>query len=221
MKNIALLATTSLFMANIAFAATSSLPTQLPVSANDRNASEITAQLEALGYTSITDTRLSGDIYTAWAEWDGKPVALRIDDELGRIDVTNRSDVETIPADQTMGKDDLPAALKTIGYSDVHDVTKSGNIFCAMASRDGQSYNLRVDAMTGIVTSQTDRTKQTIGAATELSDDAVAANLTGLGYSNPHDVEREGNVISVKATQAGKPVDLNIDARTGAVTVVN
>lgn len=221
MKKIALIATTSLFMANIAFAATNSLPTQLPVSASDRTASEITSQLTALGYSNISDTRLSGDVYTAWAEWNGEPVALRIDDELGRIDVTNRSDVETIPADQSMGKDELPAALKTIGYSDVHDVTKAGSIFRATASRDSHTHSLRVDSMTGVVTSQADRTAQTIGAATEMSDDAVAANLTELGYSNPHDVEREGNIISVKAMQDGKPVDLNIDARNGAVTVVN
>lgn len=172
-------------MANFAFAATNTLPTQLPVSASDHTASEITSQLQALGYTSITDTRLSGDVYTAWAEWNGKPIALRIDDELGRIDVTNRSDVETIPADQNMGKDDLPAALKVIGYSDVHDVMKAGNIFRAMATRDGNTYNLRVDSMTGVVTNQADRTDQTIGAATEMSDATVAANLVKLGYGKP------------------------------------
>jgi hypothetical protein len=163
---------------------------------------------------------MSGDIYTATAWWDGEPLSIRIDDKVGRIEAT-KNEAETIAADVNASQDQIRSRLEGLGYTNVHDMTTAGSIHRATASRDGMTYMLRVDAQTGVVTTLNERTQASIGNAGEMSDREIADELADLGYHNARDVEREGNVISVKAMHDGKETDLNIDARNGAVTVVN
>ena len=221
MRKLTLLATTAIFWTGVSFAAPAGAPTQLEATIADRSASEITAELKKLGYTHVDDVRMNGDIYTAWAHWNGDPVALRIDDGTGRIQFTSSSDTETIPSLSDWSEREMVSALEGLGYTNVHDMMKAGDIYRATAEREGMTYQLRVNAETGVVTNLAERTNPTIGVARSMSDQEIVNELSKMGYADGTVTEREGNVISVQAEHMGKNVDLNIDARTGTVTVVN
>ena len=213
MKKIALLTTAAMFAATAAIAHTPDRPTQLSIYASTANEAEITQNLQSLGYTDLQNVRLSGDVYTADAMWNGTPVRIRINAEIGRISNTLSPDLEVVSATGDVSKDEMKAALEDIGYRNVRDMIKAGQVFRTTAERGGREYKLRIDASTGEVT--------TIGNAENQSDQQVIDNLAAQGFTNGHDVNREGNIISVKATHAGKPVDLNIEADSGIIVVVD
>ena len=220
MKRIYLMSVGALFAASAAFANMDSRPTVLPVSAQDRTEAEMSRELQKLGYSNLSDVELRGDVYTATAYWNGKPLSLKIDQADGKI-WTAGGEVEAIPNNRDATIAEVTSALESLGYHDVHDMTKAGSVFRGKAMRDGMSYMLRVDAGTGVVTTLDDRTQETVGNAGQMSDREIVASLADLGYHGGHSVEREGNVISVQAMHEGEKVDLNIDAENGAITVVN
>ena len=207
MKKIALLTTAAMFAATAAIAHTPDRPTQLSIYASTANEAEITQNLQSLGYTDLQNVRLSGDVYTAEAMWNGTPVRIRINAEIGRISNTLSPDLEVVSATGDVSKDEMKAALEDIGYRNVRDMIKAGQVFRTTAERGGREYKLRIDA--------------SIGNAENQSDQQVIDNLAAQGFTNGHDVNREGNIISVKATHAGKPVDLNIEADSGIIVVVD
>ena len=63
-------------------------------------------------------------------------------------------------------------------------------------------------------------TAQTGAKAGEMTNAQVTAKLEAAGYSNVHDVEREGTHFDADATKGGQPVHLHIDAKTGNITPV-
>lgn len=219
MKRMLMITAAAMFAASTAAAAASERPMVLPVAAQDRNEADITKQLQELGYTQLSDVRMSGDVYTATAFWEGEPLSIRIDDQVGRI-VDTESKADTIAVDNDATPAEVKSALEAAGFTNVHDMMSAGSIHRAKAMRDGESYRLRVETETGVVTTSPDRTQPTIGNARQMSDAEIVDNLAKLGYSNGHGVKREGNIISVEAMHDGKPVDVNIDALNGAVTSV-
>ena len=56
--------------------------------------------------------------------------------------------------------------------------------------------------------------------AKELTSAQVKAKLEAAGYSNVHDVQREGTHFDADAVKGGKPLHLHVDARSGAITPV-
>ena len=221
MRKFALLTTAAMFAATAAIAHTPDRPTQLSIYASTANEAEITQNLQSLGYTDLQNVRLSGDVYTADAMWNGTPVRIRINAEIGRISNTLSPDLEVVSATGDVSKDEMKAALEDIGYRNVRDMIKAGQVFRTTAERGGREYKLRIDASTGEVTTGSDRGAPSIGNAEKQSDQQVIDNLASQGFTNGHDVNREGNIISVKATHAGKPVDLNIEADSGIIVVVD
>lgn len=221
MLKISALTVSAVLAASAAFASSDSRPTQLEVSAQDRTQSEVTSALQGLGYERIHDARMSGDIYTATVSYGDKWYNIRIDDEIGYIDAREERHRDYIPSNADMTKEAVASELADLGYTNLRDMEKNGSIFRGKGDRDGSTSLLVVDTETGIVTGLEERTQETIGNAQAMSDGQIVRALGGLGYMNGKNVQREGNVISVKAMRDGKPVDLNIDARNGAVTVVN
>jgi hypothetical protein len=62
---------------------------------------------------------------------------------------------------------------------------------------------------------------QSGGKAAAITEAEVSTRLQAAGYTDIHDVEREGKHFDADATSKdGKPVHLHIDARTGAITQV-
>jgi len=55
-------------------------------------------------------------------------------------------------------------------------------------------------------------------AAAELTSAQVWSRLEAAGYTNIQNIHREGDHFGVKATKDGKPVSLDVDAQTGAIT---
>ena len=51
-----------------------------------------------------------------------------------------------------------------------------------------------------------------------LSEADVKAKLEAAGYTNVHDVEREGKHFDADATKDGKEIHLHVNATTGAIT---
>lgn len=224
MNKLSLIACAATLGWSTAFAATSyndGRPSQLSLDAGDRSVSEITQELHALGYERLSDVRMSGDIYTATAYWKGEPYYLRIDDEIGAIETRFEESRTYVATRDGMSEADMSKALMTVGFTDVHKVEKHGQIYRAMAKKDGRMVDLRVDGGTGVVTTLRQRTQPSIGTVTGMSDDEIVAALEEKGFVNGSHVEREGNVISVKTMHGGQPADVNIDARNGAITVVN
>ncbi|HYD50280.1 MAG TPA: PepSY domain-containing protein [Terriglobales bacterium] len=57
------------------------------------------------------------------------------------------------------------------------------------------------------------------GNHSSLSPAQIASKLEAAGYTNVHDIEYDGTHWEAEATSsAGKPVDLEIDGQSGAVT---
>ena len=56
-------------------------------------------------------------------------------------------------------------------------------------------------------------------AAQDLTPAQVKSRLEAAGYTDVRNVRREGDHFDAKATQKdGKPVSLDVDAKTGAIT---
>jgi uncharacterized membrane protein YkoI len=56
------------------------------------------------------------------------------------------------------------------------------------------------------------------GAEDELTKDQVKAKIEAAGYTNVSDVHREKGHYDAKAVKDGKKVELDVDAKTGAIT---
>lgn len=56
--------------------------------------------------------------------------------------------------------------------------------------------------------------------SSEMTSGTVTEKLQAAGYTNVHDVEREGSHFDADAMKDGRPVHLHVDARTGAIEAV-
>jgi len=146
-----MLAAAAALSTSVAFAGNSDRPEMLPGNSNNASAAEITTKLQALGYDRVQDVRLSGDVYTASAFWGDEAISIRIDRELGEIDNRQSPDMQTVHVTDNMSPEEFASSLEAIGFTNVRDVTKSGNVFRATADKDGESHDLQVDAEKGVV----------------------------------------------------------------------
>ncbi|GAB3344910.1 PepSY domain-containing protein [Lysobacter tyrosinilyticus] len=54
----------------------------------------------------------------------------------------------------------------------------------------------------------------------DLTSEQVKSRLEAAGYTNVHDLEREGAHFDADAMKDGKAVHLHVDVRSGAITPV-
>ena len=172
--------------------------------------------LEAVGFTQISAIRQSGNIVRAAAVYQGEPVRLVLDTRNGRIDdEAGAAAIRVTPATSDAA---IKAQLERLGYTGLGDVTRRGNVYAVPAQRAGDRIVLRVNALTGRVSSGSTPLVEHIAARDDMATGYVAQQLRLLGYDQVGMVRRSGNVYRADATRAGMPVSLRVDGLTGAVT---
>ena len=112
----------------------------------------IRSELGGLGYTGLGEVTRRGNIYSVPAQSAGQPVLLRVNALNGRVSGATVPRREFIAARDDMDTSYVAQQLRAIGYTQVGDVSRSGNIYRAAASKDGAPVSLRIDGNTGAVT---------------------------------------------------------------------
>ena len=105
--------------------------------------------------------------------------------------------------------DQVRIVLQARGYSDLSRMERDGDtIVVPDAKRYGESTGpLRLDAKTGQVRDEK-----------PLSGPQAQALLRDRGFSEVREAGREGDAILATARRGGFPVELQVDARSGAVS---
>ncbi len=105
--------------------------------------------------------------------------------------------------------DQIRIVLRARGYSDLGRMEREGDtVLIPDAKRYGEATGpLRLDAKTGQV-----RDEQPLTGA------QAQALLRDRGFSEVREAGREGDVILATAQRAGSRIDLQVDARSGAVS---
>lgn len=104
--------------------------------------------------------------------------------------------------------DQLATVMRARGFSDLEGVEREGDTFrIARARRYGETVeNLSIDAATGLAREQPSLTE---AQAREL--------LRSRGYTDVTELGREGDAIRMRGLREGTPIEVTVDARTGAV----
>ena len=107
-----------------------------------------------------------------------------------------------------MTQDQLATVLRARGFSDLEGVEREGNTFrIARAMRYGETVeNLRIDAATGLPREQP-----------PLTEGQARGLLRARGYSEVTELGRDGDAIRLRGLREGTPIEVTVDARTGAV----
>lgn len=105
--------------------------------------------------------------------------------------------------------DQIRIVLGARGYSELGRMDREGDtVLVADAKRYGEATGpLRLDAKTGRVLDEA-----------PLSEAQARALLRDRGFSDIREAGREGDLILATAQRAGSRVDLQVDARSGAVS---
>ncbi len=142
----------------------SSISIYLPATAHKTSIQDVQRGLTELGFKEVGDVTQDGRIFEARANWDGRPLTLRINAESGLIRdasasaavTTTRSEIPSpivVPSDpQDATVHEVQSALVTLGFEDVTNIERDGRIFTAEASWKGKSLNLRIDTRNGRAT---------------------------------------------------------------------
>ena len=137
------------------------------------------------------------------------PPPVATDDPAARIPTATTAPVQPAPGNPAfLTGDQVNTILRARGYSDVSGVVQEGDTFrIPEATRYGAKVeNLRIDALTGQPREQPN-----------LSEAQAIALLRDRGYAEVSEVGREGDTIRLRGVRDGTPVELRVDARTGAV----
>jgi len=131
------------------------------------------------------------------------------EDPSARIPTATADPVQAAPANPAfLTGDQVTTILRARGYTDVSGVVQEGDTFrIPEATRYGAKVqNLRIDALTGQPREQP-----------MLTQAQAIALLRDRGYAEVSEVSREGDLIRLRGVRDGTPVELRVDARTGAV----
>lgn len=126
-------------------------PLAISVTPNSSDAA-IRSELSRLGYTGAGEVSRRGNNYVVPAQQAGQPVLLRVNALNGRVSSSATPRREYIAARNDMDGAYVAQQLRAIGYSQVGEVSRSGNIYRAAASKDGAPVTVRIDGNTGAVT---------------------------------------------------------------------
>lgn len=104
--------------------------------------------------------------------------------------------------------DQVRTVLRARGYSEIGGLTREGDSYRVTdAIRYGEKVpDLRIDALTGMPREQP-----------PLTESQARSLLQQRGYTGVQEMGREGEVIRLRAQQSGTPVEVRINANTGAV----
>jgi hypothetical protein len=105
--------------------------------------------------------------------------------------------------------DQVRTVLRARGYSEVGSLQRDGDTFrINEAVRYGEKVpELRIDALTGLPRD-----------AQLLTETQARSLLMERGYTAVQEVGREGEMIRLRARQSDTPVEVRVNARTGAVS---
>ncbi|MEQ9643588.1 MAG: PepSY domain-containing protein [Alphaproteobacteria bacterium] len=210
---------TAIVLATSAFAAhAATMPTTIDPVPGNANAAEVSTSLNQMGFTEVQNVAHSGDVYSTKAKWDGKWVDLTIDAKTGAIMQHNEMDnVIALPASAT--DQQIRDELTRLGYSGIAAVERSGNVITTKAFKGGEQHALTIDTKTGAVTEA--KTNDAIRMPKQnLTTTELRDQLSPLGYNDVRDVEEQGNVYTLSAYKDGAWTRLQVDAKNGAVTVI-
>lgn len=112
----------------------------------------IRTQLAGLGYTGIGEVTRRGNIYEVPAQRAGDRIVLRVNALTGRVTDGSTPLVEHIAPRDDMDAVYVEQQLRQLGYLQVGSVSRSGNVYRAVASKGGAPVTLRIDGLTGAVT---------------------------------------------------------------------
>ena len=222
--------------ASIAHAASLPSPVVLAGDAHDVTIQQVTSALRNLGYSDVQTVSKDGRIYEANAVWQGETLRLRVDAGSGRVtDASAVREVSDLPSAISLAMDshdatirDVRQALAGIGYDNVRDVTRDGQIFFARADFEGTSFDLRVATDTGrISVPGRDETQASeipspviLGLAPhKVSSSQIRRALADLGYTNIRNTEQDGRIFRTDAVWEGRRMSLRVDTRSGSVAV--
>jgi hypothetical protein len=104
--------------------------------------------------------------------------------------------------------DQVRTVLRARGYNEVGEVEREGDTYKVTdAVRYGEKVpELRIDALTGAPRD-----------APLLTESQARSLLQERGYTDVEEAGREGEVIHLRAHQGDTPVEVRVNARTGAV----
>ena len=105
--------------------------------------------------------------------------------------------------------DQVRTVLRARGYSEIGAMDREGDTFrITDATRYGEKVReLRIDALTGLVRE-----------SPPLTPTQARTLLQERGYAEVQPLGTEGNVIRLRASQSGTPVEIKVNADTGAVS---
>ena len=136
-------------------------PVRLALGGHQTTIHEMRDALSRLGYANVRNVSHDGTIFTARAEWNGRDMDLRIDSDVGQVLQAGRarlpasdlgSPITLVGGAHQVTTHQVVQALGRVGYRDVRDVRKDGQILSARADWKGRDLSIRIDARSGRVT---------------------------------------------------------------------
>lgn len=105
--------------------------------------------------------------------------------------------------------DQVRTVLRARGYSELGGLAREGDTYTVtQAVRYGEKVSdFRIDALTGLPREQP-----------PLTESQARSLLQERGFTGVQELGREGDVIRLRAQQSGTPVEVRVNAQTGAVS---
>jgi hypothetical protein len=105
-----------------------------------------------------------------------------------------------------IGEEQMRSLLRTRGFTDIEAMRREGDLYAGRATHHGETVEFEADARTG-----------EIRRPESLTEGQIRTLLRGRGYTDFSDLRRDGNTYKTRALRNGRPMNLQVDARTGAL----
>jgi hypothetical protein len=194
---------------------------------------DVQEKLQALGFTDIGPVDEEGQVFTADAEWEGRPITVRVDADTGWIRNNWNEDPLgkpryvrfTTPADVTA--EDVAEKLTQIGFTNVTAEHDEGDVYHVNATWQNHPYDMTLNVDTGtlwdtdaVMAQTTPPDFMNVPYPKAATPDEIRRKLAALGYSNIGDVEKKGQVFETTAAWQGDNMELTVDADTGLIRMM-
>lgn len=206
-----------------------------------KNASDawVRDALGDMGFNNIGPVKQSGNIYDVTASWEGRPVRLEIDARTGGMKDQNAGDTAISTAGD-MDDAHIRSELQKLGYTDIGNIERSGDVIETDAQYRGRTVALEIDADNGGVTREylvggntLEAEDGELGSASEvgtegewaipdpqdtMSEAYLEQQLATLGFTDVRDVQKSGNIYELDARTEDRWVRLRVNGRNGEVS---
>ena len=102
------------------------------------DAEKVRMQLAERGMRDIRNLRREDDIYRADASWYGETIDIHVDATTGEVKQPTR-----------LSSKQVEVLLSDAGWHQIGQAERAGDTFSIEAQRNGQGFNLKIDAQTG------------------------------------------------------------------------